>query len=400
VGIVADDTERIELEAQLRQAQKMEAVGHLTGGIAHDFNNLLAVILGNAEILAEEVADPQLREIASLVMQTAERGAELTQHLLAFGRRQALRPTPLRLDEAIASFSDVLRRTLGEPIRLVTASPGDLPPAMVDRPLFESAILNLAVNARDAMPEGGELSIETATIAAPGAGVPRELAPGRYLRVTVRDTGIGIAADVLPHVFEPFFTTKDVGHGSGLGLPMVYGFAQQSRGHVLIESALGKGTAVHLFLPEASPSPEAARPAPEGAEAPGGTEPILLVEDEPEVRRFVARQLAALGYPVLEAENGDAALDLLSRGAEVGLLFSDIVLSGGMSGFQLVERARIVRPSLKAVLTTGYTQEYANFERSGSELVLKKPYRRQELAWTLRAALEATPEAPAGIHSP
>jgi PAS domain S-box-containing protein len=239
VGILSDISERIELEAQFRQAQKMEAVGHLTGGIAHDFNNLLAVILGNSEILFEELTDPELKGIAQLVMETAEHGAELTQGLLAFGRRQALCPEVVSLGEAIADFSSVLRRTLGEHVVLDIVATDAGKEAMVDLALFESAILNLAVNARDAMPEGGLLTIETRVARSPSAEVPAELAPGDYIKVSVRDTGSGMTSAVLERVFEPFFTTKEVGKGTGLGLPMVYGFATQSGGHVAIDSAPG-----------------------------------------------------------------------------------------------------------------------------------------------------------------
>ena len=390
VGVISDVSERIQLEAQLRQAQKMEAVGHLTGGIAHDFNNMLAVILGNAEVLVEEAADPEVKATAELVMETAERAAELTQRLLAFGRRQALRPEPIALSAAISSFSGMLGRILGEQIRLEILLPEDLPMALVDRSLFESAILNLCVNARDAMAAGGCLTIETAAIRVPGAAAPARLVPGGYLEVTVRDTGIGMSRDVLSHAFEPFFTTKDVGKGSGLGLAMVYGFVQQSKGDVTIESTPGEGTAIHLFLPEAPPA--AARsedsPAPLATAAPHGRERILLVEDEPEVRRFVARQLAGLGYSIMEAETGAAALQVLASHTDIDLLFSDLVLPGGISGVQLLEKARALRPGLRAVLTTGYTEEFAQFEQEIAEPVLKKPYRRQTLAETMRAALD------------
>jgi PAS domain S-box-containing protein len=392
VGILSDVTERIQLEAQLRQAQKMEAVGHLTGGIAHDFNNLLAVILGNSEILAEAIVDPELKSTAELVMETAERGADLTQRLLAFGRRQALRPEAIPVDDAIASFSGVLRRTLGEHVSLVTPEPGGSDAAMVDRGLFESAILNLAVNARDAMPDGGLLTIATRTVASPGRGVPEELAPGEYVTVSVRDTGCGMSEDVLARVFEPFFTTKGVGKGSGLGLAMVYGFAKQSGGHVSIESAPGKGTTVHLFLKKASSGQAMVEKADEEERPmPAGCENILLVEDESEVRRFVSKQMSRLGYSVLEAENGAAALDVLASDREIHLLFSDLILPGGISGLQLLERARQIRPGLRAVLTTGYTEEFDRFEKCVTDPILKKPYKRAALADTLRRALDARP---------
>jgi PAS domain S-box-containing protein len=389
VGVLTDVTERIELEAQLQQAQKMEAVGHLTGGVAHDFNNLLAVILGNSEILYEETENTELKEIARLVMETAERGADLTQRLLAFGRRQALRPEALQLGEVITSFSGVLRRTLGEQIVLEARST-EKHEALVDRSLFESAVLNLAVNARDAMPDGGTLLIETTDALLSSEEASTELAPGDYIKVTVRDTGIGMNAETLSRAFEPFYTTKDVGKGSGLGLPMVYGFAKQSRGHVAIDSAPGCGTAVHLFLPQA-PVDERREAAddPETSNAPKGCERILLVEDEPEVRRFVSKQLSALGYSVTEAEDGRRALEKLGSDNAIDLLFTDLILPGGLSGLELLEEARRLYPHLRAILTTGYTEEFAHFENSVTEPVLKKPYRRQQLAAALRQALDA-----------
>jgi PAS domain S-box-containing protein len=391
VGVLTDVTERIELEAQLRQAQKMEAVGHLTGGVAHDFNNLLAVILGNSEILYEETENAELKEIARLVMETAERGADLTQRLLAFGRRQALRPEALQIGEVIMSFSGVLRRTLGEQIVLETRSTGEHQ-ALVDRSLFESAVLNLAVNARDAMLDGGTLLIETTDVVVSDAETSSELTLGEYVKVTVRDTGTGMSAETLSRVFEPFYTTKGVGKGSGLGLPMVYGFAKQSRGHVAIDSAPGCGTAVHLFLPQAPVDEhrEASREEDSGS-APKGCERILLVEDEPEVRRFVSKQLSALGYCVTEAEDGQKALEILRSDNAIDLLFSDLILPGGLSGLELLEEARRLYPQLRAILTTGYTEEFAHFESSVTEPVLKKPYRRQQLAAALRKALDSPP---------
>ena len=247
VGILSDETERIHLASQLRQAQKMELLGHLTGGVAHDFNNLLAVILGNSEILYEEIEDPELKATAELVMTTAEKGADLTQRLLAFGRRQALHPEPLDLDTVIGSLLDMLNRTLGNQIRLETRSTADQL-AFVDRGLFESAILNLSLNARDAMPNGGTLTIES-QVAHWDQGFAGSLAPGDYVHVSVTDTGQGMAQDVLERAFDPFFTTKGVGKGSGMGLSMVYGFAKQSGGHVTIDSRIGHGTTVHLYLP-------------------------------------------------------------------------------------------------------------------------------------------------------
>ncbi len=389
VGILSDETERIQLASQLRQAQKMESLGHLTGGVAHDFNNLLAVILGNSEILFEEITDPDLKATAELVMTTAEKGADLTQRLLAFGRRQALHPEPLEVGSVIGSLSDMLSRTLGNQVTLETRSAAEQP-AYVDRGLFESAILNLALNARDAMPSGGLLTIATDVVQC-AEGLAGGLLPGAYVRVTVTDTGDGMPEDVLDRAFDPFFTTKGVGKGSGMGLSMVYGFAKQSGGHVSIESTIGQGTSVHLYLPvssgsEISQSVEA-RPALPSA---GGKERILLVEDEPLVRRFVSNQLSGLGYSVLEAEAGSAALDILRSEPKIDLLFTDLLMPGGISGFDLVKSAREFLPDLKVLLTTGYAAEADSMLADVKEPILKKPYKKQQLAQALRSVLEQT----------
>lgn len=306
VGIMSDVSERLQLESQLRQAQKMEAIGHLTGGIAHDFNNLLAIILGHSEILLEDTADGELRQSAELVMSAAQRGAVLTQRLLAFGRRQALSPEPLSVAQVVQSLSDMLRRTLGEKVELIADYHCEEQLTMVDRSMLESTILNLAVNARDAMPNGGRLTVMSRVLGKTDTESPAELGVGTYIKVTVRDTGSGMSADVLANAFEPFFTTKEVGSGSGLGLAMVYGFAKQSGGHVCIESEVSCGTAVHIFLPVTAEKPKQIAVETISSDAmPKGSEQILLVEDEIEVRRFVARLLNRLGYSVIEA--GDAA---------------------------------------------------------------------------------------------
>jgi CheY-like chemotaxis protein len=368
----------------------MEAIGHLTGGIAHDFNNLLAVILGNSEILLEDATDDAQRATIHLVVGTAERGAILTQRLLAFGRRQALRPEAVEVGEALSTLADMLQRTLGEQVGLVTANDGAGLSALVDRALFESAIINLAVNARDAMPAGGNLTISSRAVAVPAeVGVP-DLQPGSYVCVSIADTGTGMPPEVLAKVFEPFFTTKDVGKGSGLGLAMVYGFTRQSGGQVTIESAVGEGTNVNLYLPVAPAQPERRIRARNSDDpVPLGSECILLVEDEREVRRFVSRVLARLGYGVLEAEDAPGAISILERNAGIDLLFSDLILPGGQNGLRLVEAARNLRPGIKVLLTTGYTEEYERIAKSSPGLILPKPYRRQQLAHTLRRVLDA-----------
>jgi PAS domain S-box-containing protein len=390
VGILSDITERMRLEAQLRQAQKMEAIGHLTGGIAHDFNNLLAVILGNSEILLEDATDEEQRETIHLVVGTAERGAVLTQRLLAFGRRQALRPEPVEVGEALSSLCDMLQRTLGEQVQLATADDGTGINALVDRTLFESAIVNLAVNARDAMPGGGRLTISSRAVRVPDDAVVPELAGGADASVSVVGPGAGMPPDVLARAFEPVFTTKDVGKGSGLGLAMVYGFIRQSGGQVTIESRVGEGTSVSLYLPVAAPRVDRrARQRKYDDPLPLGSERILLVEDEREVRRFVSRALARLGYGVLEAEDATTAIAILEQHPDVDLLFSDLILPGAQDGLRLVERARDLKPGIKVLLTTGYTEQYERIAKSSPGLILRKPYRRQQLAHTLRRVLDA-----------
>ncbi len=390
VGILSDATERMQLESQLKQAQKMESLGHLTGGVAHDFNNLLAVILGNSEILCEEIDDPALKEIAELVMTTAEKGADLTQRLLAFGRRQPLHPETLVLGEVIASLSEMLKRTIGDPVTLNTrANAGRA--AFVDRTLFESAVVNLALNSRDAMTNGGLLTISTDDMHI-GAGHGGGLKPGDYVRVTVSDTGVGMMKEVLDRAFDPFFTTKTIGKGSGMGLSMVYGFVTQSGGQVTIESKVGHGTSVCMFLPAASAdgkskkSEEAA--VRDDTPAAGGNERILVVEDEPQVRRFVFNQLRGLGYDVMEAEAGAPALEILRSHPEIDLLFTDLLMPGGMSGFDLVRRAREFLPGIRVLLTTGYAAEADEMIANIKEPILKKPYKKQQLARALRSVLD------------
>jgi PAS domain S-box-containing protein len=385
----AAEAEHDSLQAQLREAQRIQTVGQLTGGVAHDFNNLLAIILGNAEIIAENPADPALAcSLAQQIVEAAERGSDLTQKLLAFGRRQSLKPERLKLKQIVEAMEPLLHRTLGEHIELRADLRDSALAALTDRTLLESAILNLAVNARDAMPKGGTLTIRTGQRAAgPGeGGLPIGQA---VVYVTVADTGTGMAPDVLSRVFEPFFTTKEVGKGSGLGLPMVYGFAQQSGGHVCVESEPGRGTAVTIVLPAvtvAGAEPRAGNaPATQAARG----ERILVVEDEPSVLRFVTSQLISLGYEVAAVSTGPDALDLLGRDRDFDLLFTDVVMPKGISGIELARRARQLKPALKVLLTSGYSEDV--FEQHGrpeeGTLLLRKPYRRKELAETVLKVL-------------
>jgi signal transduction histidine kinase/CheY-like chemotaxis protein len=382
-----DVTARTELEERLRQSQKMEAVGQLTGGVAHDFNNLLAVILGNAEILAEQSADPGPQALARMIEEAASRAADLTQKLLAFGRRQSLRPQPLILHDVVQGMMELLRRTLGEHVVIRTAARDSAWAALADRTLFESAILNLAVNARDAMPRGGKLTIRTGekTAGRRDGNIP---AGQPVVFVTVSDTGTGMSPDVLAHAFEPFFTTKEVGQGSGLGLSMVYGFAEQSGGHVKIQSKEGRGTSVTVLLPAVAPEVEQRAPsaAPDLEQARAR---VLVVEDEPSVRQFVCSQLMSLGYEVQAVASGPEALQVLDVDAGFDLLFTDMVLPQGMSGVELAERVRAISPGLNVLLTSGYPEEaFQHHGRPDATMpLLRKPFRRRELAEALQRAL-------------
>jgi PAS domain S-box-containing protein len=393
-GIALDVTELKITERQLQQAVKMEAVGQLTGGVAHDFNNLLTVILANAEILAEELeSNPPLQALAKLAQKAAERGADLTKGLLAFSRRQALEPQPVDVNKLIARMDDLLRRSLGEEIEIETVTGAGLWRAQIDPTQLESALLNLAINARDAMPGGGKLTIETvnAHVDLTYSLANDEVTPGQYVLVCVSDTGSGIDKDVLARVFEPFFSTKEVGKGTGLGLSMVFGFVKQSGGHIKIYSELGKGTTVKLYLPrsyEARGAGDAAVSMKQ--EEPHGSETILLVEDDELVRTHVEGLLQHLGYKVVVAHNGVAGLALLEQGLNVDLLFTDVVMPGGMSGRQLVEKVKALRPNLKTLYTSGYTENaivHHGHLDPGVHLI-RKPYRRQELALKLRAVLD------------
>jgi signal transduction histidine kinase/ActR/RegA family two-component response regulator len=389
-GTIQDITEMKQAEERLRQAQKMEAVGQLTGGVAHDFNNLLAVIMGNAEILQDRVGEDD--RSARAVLRAATRGAELTQRLLAFSRRQPLRPRTVDLDGLVAGMSDLLARTLGETIEVDIVPGCDVRPATADAGQVESALLNLAINAQHAMPSGGKLIIETTNVEfdAEYAATNLEVSPGDYVLLAVSDTGTGMAPEVLEHAFEPFFTTKDVGEGSGLGLSMVYGFAKQSGGHVTIYSEQGRGTTVKLYLPQAEPSAERDGEALDRRAPQGRGERILVLEDDPDVRGLAVSLLEALGYWVLEAQDGAEALAVLEQAGRIDLLLSDVVLPGGMSGPDLATQARRLDPSLKVLFMSGYREKAAH--RNGSlgvvGEVLTKPFRKHDLAARVRAALD------------
>jgi signal transduction histidine kinase/ActR/RegA family two-component response regulator len=383
--------ERIKAQTALLQAQKMEAVGQLTGGVAHDFNNLLSVVIGALEsIQGLSEHNPRLERLVKLAQRAAQRGEVLTQKLLAFSRQQVLRSQLVELNDLIRDCEPLVRRAIGETVRLETRFSRTPCRCHIDPVQFETAILNLAVNARDAMPAGGTLVIETAVCRDEGRERRPEMGPGPYVRITVRDNGSGMTPDILARVFEPFFTTKPVGKGTGLGLSQVHGFVHQSGGWVEIDSTLGKATEVRLYLPVAQPEPARAErrrarkvePASEG-------ETVLVVEDEPDVADMVLSMLDGLGYRTEFARNGKEALSILERNPAIDLLFTDLVMPGGMSGAQLAIAARRLRPHLKILLTSGYAAHPAIADdglREGFPLI-SKPYRLNELAAAVRAAL-------------
>ncbi len=395
VGIVHDLTARKLTEQQLQQAQKMETVGQLSGGIAHDFNNLLTVIIGNAEHLSEQLkARPDLRQFADDICKSGERGAELTQRLLAFSRRQLLQPKAIDCRELIDSMLKLLKRTLRENIEIrTTFGPGTIL-AFADRAQLESAMLNLALNAQDAMPSGGHLTLSTelAAIDEDYRALHPEVASGSYALISVTDDGEGMTPEVIERAFEPFFTTKEVGKGSGLGLSMVYGFAKQSDGHVSIYSEPGLGTTVRIYLPRVGVGQSVAELPENDEAAPRGHETILIAEDDPFVRSSVILRVEALGYRVVAAVNGKEALQRLRANPGIDMLFTDIVMPGGISGWDLAEQARRIRPGLPVLFTSGYALEtLVEQGRAQAEaVVLTKPYRKTELAQRLRDAFAAT----------
>jgi PAS domain S-box-containing protein len=384
-------------EEQLRQAQKMEAVGQLTGGVAHDFNNLLQVVVGNLEMLQRGLPTEagRLRRQAENAMNGARRAATLTQRLLAFSRRQPLAPKPINVNQLVSSMSDLLARTLGETIQVETVLAGGLWRVEADPNQLESALLNLAVNARDAMPDGGKLTIETQNAHLDSAYVHAnvEVTPGQYVVICTSDTGTGMDKETLAHVFEPFFTTKEVGRGTGLGLSQVYGFVKQSGGHVKIYSEPGHGTTVKIYLPRLLGTPQdedaaAEQIVPEGTRA----ETVLVVEDDDDVRAYTVDVLREIGYRVLEAHDGGSALRLLERQeGNVDLLFTDVVLPGGINGEILGAQAQALRPGLKVLFTTGYARNaivHHGRLDPGVELITK-PFTYADLAAKVRDVLDA-----------
>ncbi|MGY3696345.1 signal transduction histidine kinase/CheY-like chemotaxis protein [Bradyrhizobium sp. USDA 3240] len=381
-------------ESKIRQAQKMEAVGQLTGGIAHDFNNILTVITGTIDILAEAVThNRQLTEITSLIRDAAERGASLTRHLLAFARKQPLQPSDVDVNALMVDTIDLLRPTIGDHVDIDFWPMPDLPRALVDSNQLVTAIINLALNARDAMPKGGRVRIETRAAELKPSDVHGHdgLAAGDYVAIALIDNGQGIAEADLAKVFEPFFTTKDVGKGTGLGLSMVYGFVKQSNGHIALDSEVGRGTRVMLYLPRAAVLSPAAAPERRQPEVRGAQEIVLVVEDDKLVRSYVLTQIESLGYTTRSANNGGEALAVLDSGVPVDLLFTDVIMPGAINGRDLATEAQKRRPDLRVLFTSGYTDDAIDQDGKLEQgiLFLAKPYSRAQLARMLRVALRA-----------
>jgi PAS domain S-box-containing protein len=402
-AFVRDITQKRAAEAQLIQALKMESLGQLTGGIAHDFNNMLTVITGTIEILADGVKDtPHLASITKLISDAADRGASLTASLLAFARKQPLQPGEIDVNDLIGEVVRLLSPILGKHIEVETALSGDAWPAFVDRSQLSTALVNLAINARDAMPNGGKLTFSTGNFT---LGVPEAMArgverAGDYVAIEVGDTGTGIPRADIERIFDPFFSTKEVGRGTGLGLSMVFGFAKQSRGSVDVRSEEGNGTTFRIYLPKADIS-ALQPPLQDDPPAQGGSETILCVEDDRKIRDYVTMQLAHLGYKVIVAGNADEALAIVRQGAAFDLLFTDIVMPGTMNGRQLAETLMDGRPALRVLFTSGYSDGALPSQgRAGQGIpLLTKPYRRAELARMLRRCLDIAVD-PAGDPIP
>jgi len=400
VVTASDVTRRLQSEAIIRQSQKMEAIGHLTGGVAHDFNNLLQVISTNLDLLEPVIrGNAKATQRLQSAVAGAERGARLTRQLLAFARRQPLEPKVINFARMIADMSDMLCRTLGETYEIETIVGAGLWNTLADRHQIENAVLNLAINARDAMPNGGKLTIELSNAFLDEAYAARhlDLSPGQYVMLAVADTGAGMDVDVVIRAFEPFFTTKPEGQGTGLGLSMVYGFVKQSGGHVKIYSERGEGTVVKLYLPRVRRPEDALEELASGSVI-GGHETILVVEDDAGVRHAAIDMLSELGYRTIEAENADAALEIALSGKPIDLLFTDVVTPSNIGTREMARRAQAALPNLAILYTSGYTENSVIHHGRLEEGValLSKPYKRDELARKIRAVLDA----PRGVSSP
>lgn len=402
-GMIYDISDRQHVEEALREserrlahAHKMEAVGQLTGGIAHDFNNLLLVISGNLELLEMHLDKDEQRTLLTEARDAAALGSKLTDQLLTFARRRHMDVHTIQLNDLVVSITDMLRRTLGEHIALSTSLVHEVWLTRADPGQFQSAIVNLAVNARDAMPQGGKLVVETRNTAldTDHVDLQSELKPGDYVQLSISDTGAGMLPEVCDRVFEPFFTTKEKGRGTGLGLAMVYGFVKQSGGHVTVYSEVGHGTTFNLYFPRVDAA--GASPVPRKVNDdvdPHARGTILVVEDDARVRQLTIRRLRMIGYEVLEASDGPKALEILCRGDPVDLVFTDLIMPGGLSGRDVAMRARQLKPGVKVLLTSGYAEELVHGEDLEREQlkVLRKPYLQTDLVAALRDILGVTP---------
>ena len=397
LAIIRDVTDAKSREDQLRQLQRMDAIGRLTGGVAHDFNNLLAIIHGNSELLRDRPGtDAEAAEMVDDVIDAASRGAELVRRLLAFARMQHLEPESVDLNARLPNLLGLLQRALGENVNVRVKAGKALWPARVDPSQVDDAIVNLAINARDAMPDGGTLTIETRNVALDDdyAAQHVEVTPGDYVMLAVSDTGAGMAPEVVARAFEPFFTTKQEGQGTGLGLSQVFGWIKQSGGHIKIYSEVGHGTTIKLYLPRSAVR-SAEKGVPAEAVTPRGDETILVVEDNPNVRKTVVRQLHDLGYRTLTADSGAAALRQVRDGARFDLLLTDVIMPGGITGYQLADELRQSDADLRVLFTSGYTElASAPDQPARKDPLLSKPYRKQDLGRAVRAALD---EARVGV---
>ena len=391
-SLLTSAIQRSRTEERLAHAQRLDAVGQLTGGVAHDFNNLLTVVSGNLQLLETELSGQQgLQEIIDSALRAVERGSYLTRRLLTFARRQPLQPRPVVPQPLMEELGSMLRRTLGESIMVQIDCPAEISDLYADPNELDTALVNLALNARDAMPRGGRLGINVRDINLDDVDNQWKLASGRYVAITVSDTGTGMSPDALAHAFEPFFTTKESGQGSGLGLSMVYGFATQSGGAITIDSRLGYGTRMELVLPAAAPSAKTEDDRqPEDVAQRNARETILVVEDETDVRTVATRFLSAVGYHVVAAASAREALDLLIAKPDVDLLFSDVVLGSGMDGTELAREARRIRPNLPILLASGYQGSGDRRREEPGETfeLLRKPYRREQLTGAIRRLLD------------
>jgi signal transduction histidine kinase len=375
------------IEEQFHQSQKMESVGQLTGGVAHDFNNLLTVVSGNLELM-EAVADSdRVRQLASAARRAVDRGTKLTAQLLAFSRRQILNPKLVNGNQLISEFQGLIRQAVGGACEVKLRTDGQLWLCHVDPSLLETALLNLALNGRDAMPDGGVLEIETRNVVVDEGAVAGCL-PGSYVRLSVSDTGCGMPPEVRDRVFEPFFTTKEVGKGTGLGLSMVYGFVRQSGGHIAVESSPGVGTTVALYLPKATQQPDADEESVQAQTIPTGSDRILMVDDNEDLLEVTSAMLTTFGYQVSCARNGAEALQIIQGGQQFELLFSDIVMPSGMNGIELAREARRLNKDIKILLTSGYARDVLERHRAVGEFpIIDKPFSLADLAQRLQSIL-------------